>query len=104
VSARRVATTPKADGGLVGQFFHSLNEQGEVTWQGYVVSNPEPGWYLLQLFEWFTGSPSVRRIMRIEDMAAWLFYPNEEAMQFAYEHGAARDRGPRGKPVAEAAT
>ena len=34
---------------LVGQYFHSI-EDGYLQWQGTVIGNPEPGWYLLQLF------------------------------------------------------
>lgn len=38
---------------LVGMFFHSVSkESGYIEWQGVVIGNPEPGWYLLQLFSW----------------------------------------------------
>lgn len=79
---------------LVGKFFHSLNEKGKVEWQGIVLSNPEPGWYVLQLFEWAMGEPNVQRLARIEDMRGWLFYPDGKTMEFSYDHGVAREGGP----------
>ena len=80
---------------LLGQFFHSIGkDHGKVEWQGVIIGNPEPGWYLLQLFEWMLGEQNVRRLVRIEDMEHWLFYENAEAMSFSYEHGSARAGGP----------
>jgi len=74
---------------LLGRFFHSV-EDGKIGWQGSIVGNPEPGWYLVQLFGWLDGSPNVQRLMRIEDMREWLFYDDTEMMQFSYDHGVAR--------------
>jgi hypothetical protein len=79
---------------LLGEFFHSINKDtGNIEWQGIVIRRPEVGWYLIELFEWFTGTPNVRRLVRIEDMTEWLFYPNVEAMKFSYENGIARKGG-----------
>ena len=94
------AGQPFAPVTLLGQFFHSIGkENGQVEWQGVVIGNPEPGWYLLQLFEWLMGEPNVRRLVRIEDMGNWLFYENAEAMQVSYEEGCAREGGPYRKRV-----
>lgn len=80
---------------LVGQFFHSIGKDtGKVEWQGEVIGNPEPGWYLLQLFEWLMGEPNVRHLVRIEDMRDWLFYQDVETMDHSYKYGAARAGGP----------
>lgn len=84
------------DAGLVGKCFHSI-EDGKVTWQGTVLSSPEPGYYLVMLFEWLTGSPDVCRLVRFEDIHDWLFYLNDEMMNFSYEHGVAREGGPYNK-------
>lgn len=73
---------------LVGQFFHSI-EDDHIKWQGVVLSRPETGWYLLQLMEWLNGEPNLRKLIRIEEMAEWLFYPDSETMIFEYEHGSA---------------
>lgn len=65
---------------LVGKYFHGLNENNKVEWQGVVIGEPRPGWYLVQLFDWASGKPSVQRLVPIEKMNAWLFYPDRDAM------------------------
>ena len=78
---------------LVGQYFHSIGPDGMLLWQGIVIGNPQPGWYLLQLFEWLMGEPNVRRLVRIEEMTTWLFYPDDVTMAHSYERGVARAGG-----------
>jgi hypothetical protein len=79
---------------LLGHFFHSIGKDtGKVEWQGVVVGNPEPGWYLVQLFEWGMGEPNVRRLVRVEDMADWILYEDAETMKFSWEQGLAREGG-----------
>lgn len=85
-------TPPKKS--LIGQFFHSVVLEDEIGWQGCVIGNPEPGYYYVQLFEWVMGEPNVRRLVRIEEMARWLFYESADAMKFSWEHGVAREGGP----------
>jgi hypothetical protein len=68
---------------LVGKYFHSTNETDKIEWQGLVIGELQPGWYLVQLFEWNSGETTVQRIVPIEKMIGWLFYPNAEAMTFA---------------------
>jgi hypothetical protein len=65
---------------LVGKYFHSANENNKIEWQGVVIGEPHPGWYLVQLFESASGEPSVQRLVPIEKMIGWLFYP--DAMTF----------------------
>ena len=65
---------------IVGKYFHSADETDKVEWQGVVIGEPHPGWYLVQLFEWSSGEPSVQRLVPIEKMIGWLFYPNADAM------------------------
>lgn len=79
---------------LIGNYFHSIGKDtGKVEWQGVVISRPMPGWYLVQLFDWIVGDPSVRRVVKLDDMESWLFYPDAEVMRFSYEHGTAREGG-----------
>lgn len=86
--------TPKSKPtNLVGQYFHSLKD-GKIHWQGLVIGNPEPGWYLLQLYEWLGGSPNVQQLKRIEEMSDWLFYDSAEDLQFSHDSGLAREGGP----------
>jgi hypothetical protein len=47
-----------------------------------VIREPHPGWYLVQLFEWAPGEPSVQRLVPIEKMIGWSFYPDARAMTF----------------------
>ena len=65
---------------LVGKYFHSANETNKIEWQGVVIGEPHPGWYLVQLFEWASGDPSVQRLVPIEKMISWVFYPDADAM------------------------
>jgi hypothetical protein len=65
---------------LVGKYFHAANENNKVEWQGTVIGEPHPGWYLVQLFDWASGEPSVQRVVPIERMNAWLFYTDRDAM------------------------
>ena len=74
-----VETATKAEK-LVGKYFHGANENNKVEWQGVVIGEPNPGWYLVQLFDWATGEPSVQRLVPIGKMNAWLFYPDRDAM------------------------
>lgn len=82
---------------FVGTFFHSLDEQKHIEWQGRVVGSPEPGLYLVQLFEWGMGDPSVQQIVGIHDMRDWLFYATAEEMKQSYDYGHAR-RGGKHRP------
>ena len=78
-------------GGLVGQFFHSFHPAtGRLEWQGQILARPEPGLYLVELFEWLLGEPSTRHLVRIEDMAGWLFYADREDMLHSFRYGPAR--------------
>lgn len=78
------ATEPLDPGSLVGSFFHSGDDH---QWQGCVVAEPAPGVYLVELFEWFTGSANFQRLVRITDMADWQFYDDIEWMKNTYEYG-----------------
>ena len=50
---------------LKGHFFHSYNKDGLVEWQGKVIGNPEPGIYLVQLYEWLVGAESCRKLVNV---------------------------------------
>ena len=65
---------------LVGKYFHSANENNKVEWQGVVIGEPHPGWYLVQLFDWASGEPSEQRLVPIEKMIGWLFYPDRDTI------------------------
>lgn len=77
---------------LCGKFFHSIDQDGVVCWQGYVIGEAQPGFFLVQLFEWMMGEPSTCEIVPFEDMLDWFFYQSADEMRFSYDHGAARRR------------
>lgn len=67
---------------VVGKYFQSADETSKIEWQGIVIGEPHPGWYLVQLFDWTSGEPSVQRLVPIEKMIGWLFFPDARAMTF----------------------
>ena len=76
------AETERKPEKLVRKYFHSANENNKIEWQGVVIGEPQPGWYLVQLFEWSSGEPTVQRVVPIEKMIGWSFYPDANAMTF----------------------
>ena len=71
---------------LIGKYFHSANENNKVEWQGLVIGEPQRGWYLVELFDWASGEPSVQRLVPIEKMTGWLFYSDRDAMTSSYKY------------------
>jgi len=74
---------------LIGNQFYSLNEGGKIHWQGKIIDEPKTGFYLVQLFSWLDGSPTIRKIIKFEDMTNWLFYPDFESAELDYICGTA---------------
>jgi hypothetical protein len=71
---------------LVGKFFHS-NSEGKLKWQGHVLSvlsNDGTQLYLVQLYEWFMGTPSKQVIVPMAEMVGWDFYDSSEDMEEAW--------------------
>ena len=80
-------------GGLVGHFFRGTDpDTGKIQWHGRIIGQPEPGWYLVQLFELYVGETSTWRLVRIEDMTGWLFSADREGVLPPWEHCEARQR------------
>ena len=66
---------------LVGTYFHGdQNHQ----WQGVIVVEPQPGWYLVELFDWISGHSECQKLVRIDEMTGWRFYNTVEWMRNAY--------------------
>ena len=72
----------KDPGDVVGKYFHSANENNKVEWQGMVIGEPHPGWYSVQRCEWASGEPKVQRLVPIEKIVGWLYYPDARAITF----------------------
>lgn len=81
----------KNDKSLEGKFFHSFKD-GKLIWQGYVVAEQTDGFFLVQLFEWVMGEPSVQKVMHLRDMADWEFYGSEDEWTDAYREHSRRSR------------
>ncbi len=73
---------------LIGRCFHSVKD-GVVEWQGEVIGRVSDEQYLVQLYDYVVGQPSVQRIVNIKEMSSWLFYSDEDELKYSYEHGAA---------------
>ena len=85
---------------LVGKYFRSANETNKVEWQGAVIAEPHSGWYLVQLFEWGSGEPTEQRLVPIEKMIGWSFYPDTDAMMSGSKRSLALDSGtPPARPT-----
>jgi hypothetical protein len=75
---------------MVGTWFHSISpETGRIQWQGEILAEPEPGLFLVETYSWSTRSPYDRRLVPLEAMRDWLFYPSDQAMRESYDHGRA---------------
>lgn len=80
---------PATPASLLGSFFHSYKKDEEtgrqrVQWQGCVVGEPAPGFYLVETFSWIMGESFDQQLVRIEDMVGWSFYDTVEWMNNAY--------------------
>lgn len=85
-----IETTKK--NGLEGYYFHSVNANGEIEWQGVVVEEVKPDWFLVRLFNWITGEDDVLELVCFWSMTRWLFYEKSEDMRYSYEYGPAAEK------------
>jgi hypothetical protein len=84
-----VDATEFSPASLVGSYFHSFKERDghqRTVWQGCVVAEPAPGYYLVETFEWIAGGSHSQQLVRIEDMTGWQFYDTAEWMNNEYEN------------------
>jgi hypothetical protein len=66
---------------LKGKFFHSMKSDDKaIHWQGQIVDELTPGYFLLQLFSWLDGRPTDQMTVALADMRGWKFYTSQEAM------------------------
>lgn len=76
---------------LVGKFFHTFCVGGRAQTQGRIMARLDDGYYMIQMFEWLTGSPSFTgtKLVHISAMAQehWAWYATNEDMREAYQYG-----------------
>jgi hypothetical protein len=74
---------------LEGHFFHTFTEEADgctlVAHQGRILKRVADDFYLVELYEWFAGSPGYRRLARLDEMREWRLYDSSEWMSNAYE-------------------
>ena len=80
----------KSNEELVGKCFHSFSydenkEYVGCQWQGIIVGQITPEYYLVQLLSWLDGMESHMKVVCISDMTDWAIYKTDEDMKFAYE-------------------
>ncbi|MGW4060997.1 hypothetical protein ACWEGE_22130 [Amycolatopsis sp. NPDC004747] len=71
---RRLSAVTRAEFGsdsLVGSFFYS---DARRQWQGCVVAEPAPGWFLVELFVPAIRESENQRLVSIDQMVDWRFY------------------------------
>lgn len=71
------------DEGIVGLWFHSweTDEEGNRRrrWQGQVIAEPDCG-CLVQLYSWWDGTPSEKRLLDFKEMSDFTFYFSDVEM------------------------
>jgi hypothetical protein len=68
---------------LTGLWFHSRSN-GKIEWQGCVVRCLKNGSYVVQLYEWGMGTPTVQKVISFDRMKDWDFYQTARAMRYAW--------------------
>ena len=58
----------------VGKFFHTFDENGDIEYQGLVLSELPNDQLNCLMFEWFTGVPSGEKTFDLENTLGWKFY------------------------------
>jgi len=69
---------------LVGQFFLTFDDEGNLEFRGQILSCPEPGYYLCQLLNWM-GEPSCAKLAQISEMLRWSLYSSDYEWRDACE-------------------
>jgi hypothetical protein len=77
---------PQAAHPLVDRWFHSFGEEGVVHWQGHILAEVSPEVFLVQLYEWLGGEPSVQKLVPLIAMAGWDFYDTDKDMNYTYRY------------------
>ena len=73
----------KSNSPLVGKWFHVF-DKNELTWQGQIIAEVN-GFYLVQLYDWIMGEPTIQKLADLKNMVYWNFYDTVEDMRENYE-------------------
>lgn len=72
---------------MVGLFFHTFDDKGELDRQGHIDFSPSKDMYMVTYFCWVLGEPYNTTLVSLEDMKGWYFYQSAKEMQSSYDHG-----------------
>ena len=70
--------------GLTGKWFHSFHDNGEIMWQGQVLSSEGDTYFLVQLYSFVDCSPVDQKLISFKEMAGWSFYETDYKMRYNY--------------------
>ena len=81
---RGVKTAQLENKTLVGLYFHTQDKEGKIEWQGVVTKCLSDTQYVVQLFSWWDGMPTIQKIVSFENMEKWDFYASDKTMRWQY--------------------
>lgn len=88
--AKDVGECALSPASLVGSWFLRVEHSENGIWQGMVVAEPQPGTYLVEIFDWINDRPLGQRLLGLDEMLFsaqteidWTFYDTEKAMRAA---------------------
>jgi hypothetical protein len=64
--------------GIVGKWFLVFNPEGKLDLQGRVLERMKEGIYLIETYGWSEGEVCDERIVSVDKMCNWRFYPDFE--------------------------
>lgn len=70
---------------LVGKWFHSFDDDGDVLWQGQIIAHVDDAYYLVQLHESGGGDKGPQRLTTLAQMTEWQIYEAVEQMREWYD-------------------
>lgn len=74
-------------GPAVGRFFHILDANGRIKYQGRILRRRRGGWFVCEFFDFMLGEPSNEEEVHQEVMREgnWVFYDFSFQMRRAYD-------------------
>jgi len=80
--------------GIVGKWFLAFNQEGKLDLQGRVLERMKEGIYLIETYGWSEGEVYDERIISVDKMCNWRFYPDFETFGLrAQQHLKSEDGG-----------
>ena len=70
-------------GSLPGNWFHSF-QNDKIHWQGQILSAEPDNYFLIQLYSWFDGTPTDRKLIHFKNMVDWKFYLTDKDLRYAH--------------------